>query len=172
MNSLNLTNTSKVMFRFLVLVALAFALSRTKNATAQSSSSAPSGTYVCLTNSNMSGYISQQTGDATGSFGINQMFTLSFNPATPTQVTTVGLVANTISNYENGNKVSTTTSAKQPNVVATLTANTPAPYIYKMVASSGGVTDYYIGVVNGGNTLFFMSAPTNTSTMNGACQKV
>ena len=25
---------------------------------------------------------------------------------------------------------------------------------------------------NGGNTLFFMSAPTNTSTMNGACQKV
>lgn len=162
----------KVIFSFLVLLSLAFLISRMNSATAQTSGTAPSGTYVCLTNSNMSGYIANKTSDTSGTTGINQMFTLTFNPSTPTQVTLGGLVANSISHFENPNTVSTATSATQPNGVATLTANTPAPYIYKMVASGGGVTDYYIGVTNGGNSLFFMSAPTNTSTMNGACQKV
>ena len=155
-----------------VVGALAFILSRMGTAKAQSSSSAPSGTYVCLTNSNMSGYISNMTGNISGTVGVNQMFTLAFNSTTPSQVTIVGLVGNTVSHYEDRNTVRTTTSASQPNLVATLTANSPSPYIYKMVAGSGGVTDYYIGVANGGNSLFFMSAPANTSTMNGACQKV
>lgn len=164
--------TMKVVISFLALVSLAFLMSRMSAATAQSSSTAPSGTYVCLTNSNMSGYVANKTSDRNGTVGINQMFTIVFNPSTPTQATIGGLVANAISNYEDPSSVSTTTSATRPNIVATLTADTPAPYIYKLVASSGGVTDYYIGVTNGGNSLFFMSAPTDTSTQNGACQKV
>lgn len=118
----------------------------------------------------MSGYVASKTND-TSTAGINQLFTLVFDASTPNQVTMVGLVANKVSHYEQLN-VSTISEATRPNVVLTVTANSPSPYIYKLVAPSGGVTDYYIGVTNSANSLFFMSAPSNTSTMNGACQKV
>ena len=154
----------------LVLISLAFVLSQTNSVKAQTSGSAPSGTYVCLSNSNMSGYVASKTND-TSTAGINQLFTLVFDASTPNQVTMVGLVANKVSHYEQLN-VSTISEATRPNVVLTVTANSPSPYIYKLVAPSGGVTDYYIGVTNSANSLFFMSAPSNTSTMNGACQKV
>ena len=162
----------KVTSALAILISLAFVMSRVENAKAQTSSSAPSGTYVCLSNSNMSGYVANKSNDPAGTAGINQLFTLAFDPATPTQVTLGGLVENKVSHFEDAVSVATISSATQPNSVLTVTANSPSAYIYKLVASSGAVRDYYIGVANGGNSLFFMSAPSSTSTMNGACQKV
>ena len=120
----------------------------------------------------MNGYVAMNSADSTATPGINQLFTITFDPSTPTRATIGGLVGNSVSHFEDPTQARTTTTATQPNITASVTANNPSPYIYKLVASSGGVSDYYIGVANSGNSLFFMSAPTNTSTMNGACQKV
>jgi hypothetical protein len=172
MKKLDISTNFQTVGGFIILVSLAFVISKFGFATAQSSSSTLSGTYVCLSNSNMSGYVANKTADTNGTAGINQMFTLTFDANNPSQVTLVGLVENKISHYEDASNVATISNASQPNVTLAVTANSPSPYIYKLVASSGGVRDYYIGVTNTGNSLFFMSAPTSTSTMNGACQKV
>ena len=172
MNSQSISKFLKTAFGLLILAALAFVFARMNSAKAQTASAAPSGTYVCLLNSNMSGYTANKKADTTGTAGINQLLTLTFDPTTPNVATVGGLVVNKVSHFEDASTVATSTTTASQGGTMTVTADTPTKYIYKLVASSGGVTDYYIGVSNGGNSLFFMSAPTSTSTMNGACQKV
>jgi hypothetical protein len=172
MNTQSISNFLKTAFGLLALAAIAFLFSRMNSAKAQTAGTAPSGTYVCLLNSNMSGYVANKTADQNGTAGINHLGTFTFDPSTPNVATMNGVVQNKVSHFENASLVATSTITSNSPVTLTVTPNTPVPYIYNLHASSGGVTDYYIGVANGGNSLFFMSAPIGTSTMNGACQKV
>lgn len=170
MNAVKIKSNAKDFLGIVFLASIAFLIGKSSNVSAQSSSSALSGTYVCLSKSNMSGFDSAKMGNTVG---INQLYSIFIDPNNPTQATITGLVVNSVVNYGGSNNVTTTTSVTQPNITATITPNTPSQGIYKIVANSGEVTDSYGGVVNGGNTLIFMSTSTGShGTMNGACQKV
>lgn len=153
-------------FFFIALVGFL----NSKNTNAQTTGGVVTGTFVCLSSSHFAGYIASKTADS-GSAGVNQLFTVSFDAANNT-ATINGLVGNYVNNFEKTN-ATTSTSATVASLLVTVIPNSPSPYLYKMVdASKASNNTYYFGLTNSGNTLLFTSAPTSTSTMQGACQKV
>ena len=149
---------------------IALGLSRVATVGAQSSSSAPSGTFTCLINANYSGYINAKTN--ANQQAVNALLVFNFSSTTPNTGTLVASVINNVNDFEGSNPI-TSTSTSLPNPVAfTLTQITAAQNIYKLVSDTDGDVPYYIALVNGGNSLFFMSAPSDDKVHNGACQKV
>ncbi len=163
---LNLKIVLTTIFFFVVLVGFL----NSKNTNAQTTGGVLTGTFVCLTSSHFAGYITSKTADA-GSTGVNQLFTINFDATNNTAMIN-GLVGNYVSNFEKTN-ATTSTIATAESLQVTVIPNSPSPYLYKMVDTSKASNNtYYFGLTNSGNTLLFTSAPTSTSTMHGACQKV
>lgn len=172
MNSLKTQKMVRLIGYFLVLVSLAFIMSRMDFATAQSSSSGPSGKFSCLINANYSGYMSHSTAKVDEREAVNALLVFNFSSTTPNTGTLVAAVINNVSNFERSSPT-TTTSTSLPNPVSfTLTQVTAAQNVYRLVSDTPGDVPYYIAVVNNGNSILFMSAPSDDKVHNGACQKV
>jgi hypothetical protein len=78
-------------------------------------------------------------------------------------------VANQVTNFERTNPGTVTTLFDTP-FTATYSATT-ITNLFKVTDPTDKVNgDSYIAVVNSGNTLLFMGAPTTTSTDNAICQ--
>jgi len=166
--------TFKPHIKTVTIVAFAIVLLglfvKEKTLSAQTTGAVLTGTFVCPSSSHMAGYMASMTAD-TGSTGVNQMFTISFD-ATSNTATISGLVGNYVNNFEKTN-ASTSTVATANSLQVTVVPNTPSAYLYKMIdASKTSNNTYYLGLTNSGNTLLFMGAPNTTSSMHGACQKV
>ena len=99
---------------FLITIALfALGLLSTTAAKAQSAGTAPTRNFLYPTNSNMNGCITSSKGkanDSSETVGINQLFTVAFDPSNPNQASVSGLVQNTISNFESTTNVRTNTA--------------------------------------------------------------
>ena len=101
---------------FLITIALfALGLLSTTAAKAQSAGTAPTRNFLYPTNSNMNGCITSSKGkgkanDSSETVGINQLFTVAFDPSNPNQASVGGLVQNTISNFESTTNVRTNTA--------------------------------------------------------------
>ena len=148
---------------FLCLVA--FVGARTLNANAVTSS-APSGTFICLSNTNTSGFVTSKTG---ANVLVNQLLQLTFDPNTLTG-TVDGLVTNTVASFE-GAAAQTDSVATGGSTTFTMTADSPSANIFKMVTSTPST--YYVGSTNSGNSLYFMKAPGSAhAAMVGTCQKI
>ena len=162
-------------FKYITALAgigiLAFGLSRITHVIAQSSSSAPTGTFSCLINANYSGYVAK-TKNSTDPQAVNALLVFNFSSSVPNTGTLVASVINNVSNFE-GVAPTTATSTSLPFPVAfTLTQITSAQNVFKLISDTKGDVPYYIAVVNSGNSLLFMSAPSDDKVHNGACQKV
>ena len=123
-----------------------------------------SGTYACLQNRNFGGHVTTKTG---GDSAINFLMILTFTQGS-SNVTVKGIV-NKVTNFEKSNAATATTIMDTSNTQiyeATTISN-----VFKMNNannSENGIS--YFAVVNSGNTLMMLSAPTSTSTDNGICQ--
>jgi len=169
MNTFN--RSLKFLAAFIGISLVAFGLSTVNPIRAQSSSNVPSGTFTCLINANYSGYISKTT-SSTDSQSVNALLVFNFSSTVPNTGSLVASVINNVSNFERASPT-TSTSTSLPNPVAfTLTQTTAAQNVYKLVSNTPGDVPYYIAVVNSGNSLLFMSAPSSDKVHNGACQKV
>lgn len=154
-----------------VLVLVALGLSRVATVTAQSSSSAPTGTFSCLINANYSGYNAKFI-NSSDDQAINALLVFNFSASTPNTGTLVASVINNVSGFETQSAATSTSTSLPYPVAFTLQQVTAAPNVYRLISDTPGDVPYYFAVTNGGNSLFFMSAPTNNKTHNGACQKV
>jgi hypothetical protein len=148
---------------FIVLSLLAFG--------AKSASSAPTGTFTCLINANYSGYINK-TSKTSEAQSVNALLVFNFSSSTPNTGTLVASVTNNVSNFERANPITVTSTSLPYPVNFTLTQITAAQNVFKLVSDTSGDVPYYIAVVNGGNSLLFMSGPSDDKVHNGACQKV
>ena len=79
---------------------------------------------------------------------------------------------NNVNNFEKANPTTVTSTSLPYPVNFTLTQITAAQNVFKLVSDTSGDVPYYIAVVNGGNSLLFMSGPSDDKVHNGACQKV
>ncbi len=148
---------------FIVLSLLAFG--------AKSASSAPAGTFTCLINANYSGYVNK-TSKTSEAQSVNALLVFNFSSSTPNTGTLVASVTNNVSNFERANPTTVTSTSLPYPVTFTLTQITPAQNVFKLVSDTSGDVPYYIAVVNGGNSLLFMSGPSDDKVHNGASQKV
>jgi hypothetical protein len=153
------------------VAVVAFGLSRITTVSAQSSTTVPSGTFSCLINANYSGYVTRHS---TGSDAqaVNALLVFTFGSTTPNTGTLVASVINNVSNFERPNPTTATSTSLPYPVAFTLTQVTAAQNVYRLVSDTPGDVPYYIAVVNSGNSLLFMSAPSDDKVHNGACQKV
>jgi hypothetical protein len=140
-------------------------------ATAQSSYSAPSGTFACLINANYSGY-NNKTSKSSDAQTVNALLVFEFSATVPNTGNLVASVMNNVIDFERSNPTTKTSTALPYPVAFKLTQITAAKNVYKLVSDTNGDVPYYIAVVNSGNTLLFMSAPSSDKVHNGACQKV
>lgn len=138
---------------------------------AQSASSAPTGTFACLINANYSGYVNK-TSKISESQSVNALLVFNFSSTTPNTGTLVATVTNNVNNFEKANPTTVTSTSLPYPVNFTLTQITAAQNVFKLVSDTSGDVPYYIAVVNGGNSLLFMSGPSDDKVHNGACQKV
>jgi len=166
-----LNKTLKYTAAFIGLSLVAFGLSRVTAVGAQSSSTVPSGTFTCLINANYSGYINK-TSTSSDSQAVNALLVFTFSSTVPNTGSLVASVINNVSNFERSDPTTATSTSLPYPVAFKLTQITAAQNIYKLISDTKGDVPYYIGVVNNGNTLLFMSAPSNDKVHNGACQKV
>jgi hypothetical protein len=123
-----------------------------------------SGTYACLQNRNFGGHVTTKTG---GDSAINFLMILTFTQGS-SNVTVKGIV-NKVTNFEKSNAATTTTimdSGSTQTYEATTIGNV---FKLKDTTNPENGTSYF-AVVNSGNTLMMLSAPTSTSTDNGICQ--
>ena len=153
------------------LSCLAFGLSKINSVVAQSSSAAPTGTFACLINANYSGYINKTTSSSDAQ-AVNALLVFNFSSTVPNTGTLVASVINNVSNFERSSPTTATSTSLPYPVAFALTQITAAQNVYKLISDTSGDVPYYIAVVNGGNSLLFMSAPSNDKVHNGACQKV
>lgn len=137
----------------------------------QSASSAPTGTFACLINANYSGYVNK-TSKISESQSVNALLVFNFSSTVPNTGTLVASVINNVSNFERANPTTVTSTSLPYPVNFTLTQITAAQNVFKLVSDTSGDVPYYIAVVNGGNSLLFMSGPSDDKVHNGACQKV
>lgn len=138
---------------------------------AQSASMAPTGTFACLINANYSGYVNK-TSKTSDAQAVNALLVFTFSSTAPNTGTLVASITNNVSNFERANPTTATSTSLPYPVAFTLTQITPAQNVFKLVSDTSGDVPYYIAVVNGGNSLLFMSAPSDDKVHNGACQKV
>jgi hypothetical protein len=157
----------KSLIGFAAALLLGFIMFRPPVLHAQSAKSI-SGTFVCLTNKNNSGYINAATGWS--ETDVNQLFTITFNGNTGT---VSGLIINKVKNYER-NDAYTESEITAKLMPMTVTPNTPAPYMYKLSNPTDQNKPHYLGLANNGNTLFILAAPESIQSpnLNGVCQKV
>ena len=161
--TINLKLDSKVFFIFFVAVASLFFIFNVKEVKAVSTNSL-SGTYGCLQNKNFGGFVSAKTG---GTQSINNILLITFTSGSNT--VSIKGVANQVTNFERANPGTVTTLFDTP-ATATYSATT-ITNLFKVTDPTDPVNgDSYIAVVNSGNTLLFMGAPTTTSTDNAICQ--
>jgi len=161
--TINLKLDSKVFFIFFVAVASLFFIFNVKEVKAVSTNSL-SGTYGCLQNKNFGGFVSAKTG---GTQSINNILLITFTSGSNT--VSIKGVANQVTNFERTNPGTVTTLFDTP-ATATYSATT-ITNLFKVTDPTDPVNgDSYIAVVNSGNTLLFMGAPTTTSTDNAICQ--
>lgn len=151
------------------MLAVGFFIATTVNA--QSSYSAPTGTFTCLINANYSGYINKTTRSSEPQ-AVNALLVFSFSSTVPNTGSLVASVINNVVDFERANPTTSTSTSLPYPVAFKLTQITAAKNVYKLVSDTSGDVPYYIGVVNNGNTLLFMSAPSDDKVHNGACQKV
>lgn len=137
----------------------------------QAASSAPSGTFACLINANYSGYVNKSS-KLSEAQSINALLVFNFSSTAPNTGTLIASVINNVSNFERANPTTATTTALPYPVNFTLTQITSAQNVFKLVSDTSGDVPYYIAVVNGGNSLLFMSGPSDDKVHNGTCQKV
>ena len=161
----------KYAFAFLGLCLVAFGLSKINAVVAQSSSTAPTGTFACLINANYSGYVNKTTSSSDAQ-AVNALLVFNFSSTVSNTGTLVASVINNVSNFERSSPTTATSTSLPYPVAFTLTQITAAQNVYKLISDTSGDVPYYIAVVNGGNSLLFMSAPSNDKVHNGACQKV
>ena len=161
--TINVKLDSKVFFIFFVAIASLFFIFNVKEVKAVSTNSL-SGTYGCLQNKNFGGFVSAKTG---GTQAINNILLITFTSGSNTF--SIKGVANQVTNFERANPATVTTLFDTP-ATATYSATT-IPNLFKVTDPTDPVNgDSYIAVVNSGNTLLFMGAPTTTSTDNAICQ--
>lgn len=161
--TINLKLDSKVFFIFFVAVASLFFIFNVKEVKAVSTNSL-SGTYGCLQNKNFGGFVSAKTG---GTQSINNILLITFTSGSNT--VSIKGVSNQVTNFERANPGTVTTLFDTP-ATATYSATT-ITNLFKVTDPTDPVNgDSYIAVVNSGNTLLFMGAPTTTSTDNAICQ--
>lgn len=153
------------------LGVLALSLFSASSANAQSSYSAPTGTFTCLINANYSGYINKTTRSSEPQ-AVNALLVFSFSSTVPNTGSLVASVINNVVDFERANPTTSTSTSLPYPVAFKLTQITAAKNVYKLVSDTSGDVPYYIAVVNNGNTLLFMSAPSDDKVHNGACQKV
>jgi hypothetical protein len=148
---------------FFLAVASLFFIFSSKEVRAVSTTSL-SGTYGCLQNKNFGGFVSAKTG---GTQSINNILLITFTSGSNT--VSIKGVANQVTNFERANPGTVTTLFDTP-ATATYSATT-ITNLFKVTDPTDPVNgDSYIAVVNSGNTLLFMGAPTTTSTDNAICQ--
>ena len=117
-----------------------------------------------MQNKNFGGFVSAKTG---GTQTINNILLITFTSGSNT--VSIKGVANQVTNFERANPGTVTTFFDTPST-ATYTATT-ITNLFKVTDPTDPVNgDSYIAVVNSGNTLLFMGAPTTTSTDNAICQ--
>lgn len=167
----SLNKTSKFVTAFIGISLLAFGLSKINTVGAQSSSTPPTGTFACLINANYSGYINK-TSNSSDAQAVNALLVFTFSSTVPNTGNLVASVINNVSDFERASPTTATSTSLPYPVAFTLTQITAAQNVYKLVSNTSGDVPYYIAVVNSGNSLLFMSAPSNDKVHNGACQKV
>jgi hypothetical protein len=163
--------TTKFATAVIGICFVAFGLSRINTAGAQSSSTPPSGTFACLINANYSGYINK-TSKSTDAQAVNALLVFTFSTTVPNTGSLVASIINNVSDFERTSPTTATSTSLPYPVAFKLTQITAAQNVFKLVSDTSGDVPYYIAVVNSGNSLLFMSAPSNDKVHNGACQKV
>lgn len=153
------------------LAVVAFGLSRITAVSAQSSTTVPTGTFSCLINANYSGYVTKNS-SGTDPQAVNALLVFNFSSTTPNTGTLIASVINNVSNFERPSPTTATSTSLPYPVAFTLTQVTAAQNVYRLVSDTPGDVPYYIALVNNGNSLLVMSAPSNNKVHNGACQKV
>lgn len=153
------------------LALIAFGLPRIASVSAQSSSLAPSGMFTCLINANYSGYLAKLY-DPSEHETVNALLVINFSSAAPLTGSLVASVINNVTGFEGLNPATATTTSLPDPVTFTLTQVTDAQNVFSLQSNTPGDVLYYIAVVNGGDSLLLMSAPTADKVHNGACQKV
>ena len=161
--TINVKLDSKVFFIFFVAIASLFFIFNVKEVKAVSTNSL-SGTYGCLQNKNFGGFVSAKTG---GTQAINNILLITFTAGS--NIASIKGVGNQVTNFE-GSSPGTVTTLFDTPATATYSATT-ITNLFKVTDPTDPVNgDSYIAVVNSGNTLLFMGAPTTTSTDNAICQ--
>jgi hypothetical protein len=165
---INFSKTFKFVSVLSGIALVAFALSRSPIVVAQSSNTTPIGTFTCLINANYSGYLNK-TSNSNDPQSVNALLVFNF---TSSSASLTAVVVNEVNDFE-GPSPTTVTNTSLPNPIPfSLTPLAGTSNILKLQSNTPGDVPYYIAVVNSGNSLLFMSAPSNDKVHNGACQKV
>lgn len=166
----NLTFNIKIDSKFLIIFfasALGLFLFFNSKEVKAVSNNTLAGTYACLLNKNLGGFVKAKTG---GTQGINAILLLTFTDGS--NVVSFRGVSNQVSGFEGTTPQTVTTVYDQVgntiNYSATNIAN-----LYKSTDPADAANGIaYFAVANSGNTLFMMGTPTTTSTDNAVCQRL
>lgn len=150
---------------FVVAVLALIVTLGSQNVCAQSTT-AISGTYGCLLNTNFSGFNTYQNGHTSH---ISNIMILTLDASKLTS--TVSGVSTSVKNYDMTtayNDIQIFTSVSLPYEV-----NNPSAGIYKITDPSNTLNGVrYFIPVNSGNTLLLVRTPTSQPIENGVCHKV
>lgn len=131
-----------------------------------------SGTFGCITNTNIIGFVTASTGSK-NSVDINDLYMMTFDSATGK---IYGMnTRNYVNAFETSSASNTATvyTFALSSTTLSFTQDSNSPYVYNIVDSRNpSYSKSQVALVNGGNTLLVLGEPTTNAAYTGVCQKV
>lgn len=162
--TININFSAKTLVGIVSLAIGASLLLQGKQLYAQATTSGLSGTFGCMVNKNFQGF---NTKYSNGIAHAGALYTITISNGT----ITLNGIQNDISNYEQSS-ASMSTHNLTNLTTFTIQADTPSAGISKVTNTADNNSISYTLAVNGGNTIFLMSAPTDRPSDFAVCQKI